>query len=134
MTIRGDGAAGPPDVGCDLNGAVALFRSLADPTRLSIVARLGSGEARVTDLTSALGLAQSTVSAHVACLRDCGLVTGRPEGRQIFYALAHPELLDLLTSAETLLTATGAAVTLCPTYGTPGAKSGGSLDQQGMAR
>ncbi len=88
----------------------------------------------MADLTCALGLAQSTVSAHVACLRGCGLVTGRPEGRQVFYALAHPELLDLLTSAETLLTATGAAVRLCPTYGTSGAESGGALEEQEVAR
>ncbi|GAB3677704.1 hypothetical protein GCM10027597_18910 [Saccharopolyspora tripterygii] len=102
---------------------MALFHSLSDATRLAIVQRLAGGEARVADLVDALGLAQSTVSAHVACLRDCGLVVGRPEGRQMFYALARPELLDLLASAETLLAATGSAVALCPTYGT-GPKSG----------
>jgi len=58
------------------------------------------------------------VSSHLACLRDCGLITGRPEGRQMFYALAAPELLDLFTAAETLLAATGNAVALCPNYGT----------------
>ena len=72
----------------------------------------------MADLVGELGLAQSTVSAHVACLRDCGLVTGRPQGRQVFYALARPELMDLLASAETLLAATGNAVALCPNYGT----------------
>jgi ArsR family transcriptional regulator len=105
----------------DVGAAVALFRSLADPTRLAIVRRLATGEARVVDLTEALGLAQSTVSTHVACLRDCDLVTGRPQGRQVFYALARLELLDLLTSAETLLEATGSAVALCPRYGTDAA-------------
>lgn len=117
MTM-GSGAASVAGAESELRGAVALFRSLADPTRLSIVRRLGRGEARVADLTEALGLAQSTVSAHVACLRDCGLVIGRPEGRQVFYALARPELLDLLASAETLLAATGDSVDLCPNYGT----------------
>lgn len=100
-----------------LEPAVALFRSLADPTRLAVVRRLADGEARVRDLVEQTGLAQSTVSAHVACLRDCGLVAGRTEGRQIFYALAHPELMDLLASAETLLAATGSRVALCPAYG-----------------
>jgi DNA-binding transcriptional ArsR family regulator len=120
--------------GCELDGAVALFRSLADPTRLSIVRHLGRGEARVVDLTRALGAAQSTVSAHVGCLRGCGLVNGRPEGRQVFYSLAHPELLDLLASAEALLTVTGAAVSLCPTYGTPGTEPDGAVEQQEVAR
>ncbi|MGH2689263.1 MAG: ArsR/SmtB family transcription factor [Actinomycetota bacterium] len=100
-----------------MDPAVALFHSLADPNRLSIVRQLATGEARVVDLMGALGLAQSTVSAHVACLRDCGLVVGRPEGRQTFYSLSPPELLDLLTSAERLLAATGNAVALCPRYG-----------------
>lgn len=100
-----------------LEPAVALFRSLSDPTRLAVVRRLADGEARVRDLVEQTGLAQSTVSAHVACLRDCGLVAGRAEGRQIFYVLAHPELLDLLASAETLLAATGSRVALCPSYG-----------------
>ncbi|MGH3921108.1 MAG: ArsR/SmtB family transcription factor [Pseudonocardiaceae bacterium] len=104
--------------GGGLDVAVALFHSLSDRARLAIVRRLASGEARVADLVEQLGLAQSTVSAHVACLRDCNLVVGRPEGRQVFYSLARPELLDLLAAAETLLAATGTAVALCPNYGT----------------
>ena len=71
------------DISCvaDLDPAVALFHSLSDPTRLTIVARLAAGEARVRDLVEQTGLAQSTVSAHVSCLRECGLVVGRTEGR-----------------------------------------------------
>ncbi|MGH3445994.1 MAG: ArsR/SmtB family transcription factor [Nocardioidaceae bacterium] len=99
-----------------LAAAVALFRSLADPVRLAIVDRLSRGEARVVDLTTGLGLAQSTVSKHLACLRDCRLVDYRSEGRQSYYFLARPELLDLLRSAEVLLAATGEAVALCPNY------------------
>ena len=102
----------------ELMPAAALFHSLSDPTRLAIVQHLARGEARVVDLTERLGSAQSTVSAHLACLRDCGLVMGRPEGRQMFYSLARPELLDLLAAAERLLGATGSAVALCPNFGT----------------
>ncbi|TNM27533.1 winged helix-turn-helix transcriptional regulator [Streptomyces sedi] len=94
-----------------------MFRGLSDSTRLAILQRLARGEARVVDLTTAMNLAQSTVSAHLACLRDCNLVTARPEGRQMFYSLAHPELLDLLASAETLLEATDNAVALNPQHG-----------------
>lgn len=106
------------ETGSGLDAAVALFHSLSDATRLAIVQRLASGEARVADLVTELRLAQSTVSAHVACLRDCGLVEGRAQGRQVFYALARPELMDLLAAGETLLAATGSAVALCPNYGT----------------
>ena len=72
----------------------------------------------MVDLTGELGMAQSTVSKHLACLRDCGLIDYRVEGRQSFYTLTRPELLDLLRSTEQLLAATGEAVTLCPVYGT----------------
>ena len=80
-------------VAAGLTPAAALFRSLGDETRLRIVARLAAGEARVVDLTGELGLAQSTVSKHLACLRGCGLVDYRTEGRQSFYALTRPELM-----------------------------------------
>lgn len=100
-----------------LDAAVALFHSLSDLTRLAIARRLAHGEARVVDLTRHLGLPQSTISSHVACLRDCGLVIGRAQGRQMFYSLTRPELMDLFAAAETLLAATGNAVALCPNYG-----------------
>jgi DNA-binding transcriptional ArsR family regulator len=95
----------------------ALFNGLGDRSRLAIVRALASGEHRVTDLVGMLGLAQGTVSGHLACLRDCGLVRPRAQGRQMFYSLAHPQLLDLLTAAEALLALTGEAVELCPNYG-----------------
>jgi len=100
-----------------LSPAAALFRSLGDPARLAIVRRLAAGEARVVDLTGELGLAQSTVSKHLACLRECGLVASRPVGRASVFALAEPSLANLLAAAETVLEATGCAVALCPVYG-----------------
>lgn len=101
----------------ELAPAAALFRSLGDPVRLAIVRRLAHDEARVVDLVDQLGLAQSTISKHLACLRDCGLVESRPVGRASVFTLTQPALLDLLSAAETLLDATGRAVALCPNYG-----------------
>ncbi|WP_296369285.1 metalloregulator ArsR/SmtB family transcription factor [Pseudonocardia sp.] len=106
-------------VRAELRPAAALFRSLGDPVRLTILRGLVDGEARVVDLTARLGLAQATVSAHLACLRDCGLVTVRAVGRASVYSLAQPGLLELFAAAEQILAATGNAVALCPTYGDP---------------
>jgi len=102
----------------ELAPAAALFRSLGDPARLLIVRRLAGGPARVTDLVAALGLAQSTVSEHLACLRDCGLVSSQPAGRASVFRLAQPALAQMLTAAETVLADTGNAIALCPTWGT----------------
>ena len=111
------------DAGVDeapaMTAAACMFRSLGDPTRLAVLRHLALGEHRVVDLTAHLGLAQSTVSAHLACLRDCGLVVSRAEGRASVYSLSHADaLLDLFTVAERILELTGEAVTLCPSFGT----------------
>ena len=101
-----------------LSAAACMFRSLGDPARLAILRHLAFGEHKVVDLTTHLGLAQSTVSAHLACLRDCGLLTSRPQGRASMWSLVNaPEMLDVLAAAERLLAVTGDAVALCPTYG-----------------
>ena len=101
-----------------LSAAACLFRGFSDRSRLAIVQHLALGEHRVVDLTRHLGLAQSTVSKHLACLLDCGIVTVRAEGRASVYSLSHPEAtLDLLSAAEDLLGLTGDAVVLCPRYG-----------------
>ena len=112
-----------PDETCALSAAACMFRSLGEPARLAILRHLALGEHKVVDLTAHLGLAQSTVSAHLACLRDCGLVTSRPQGRASLWSLTHPaDLLAVLAAAERLLAATGDAVALCPTYGDRGGR------------
>lgn len=118
MTVPLTDQSWPPVQTSDIAPAAALFHSLSDPTRLAILQHLTLGEQRVRDLTEHLGLAQSTVSGHLACLKDCGLVTSRPEGRASVFSLATAsELLAVLGAAERLLAATGYAVELCPNYG-----------------
>ena len=117
--IAVDSAQTAPDRAQRVEAAVWRFRSLSDPARLAILQHLASGERRVVDLTRQLGLAQSTVSGHLACLRDCGLVRSRPQGRASMWSLSRPELFDLLAAAERVRAATGSAVALCPTYGQP---------------
>jgi DNA-binding transcriptional ArsR family regulator len=115
MSVTAESSVDEPTA---LSAAACMFRSLGDPARLAILRHLALGEHKVVDLTAHLGLAQSTVSAHLACLRDCGLVTSRPQGRASMWSLATaPELLDVLAAAERLLAVTGDAVALCPTYG-----------------
>lgn len=111
------------DEAAALSAAACLFRALGDPSRLAILRHLALGEHRVVELTAHLRLAQSTVSKHLSCLRDCGLVTSRPQGRASMFSLTQPDrVLEVLGAAEGLLAATGDAVTLCPNtgHGRPG--------------
>ncbi len=115
----GEVQADPPvDAAVELSALASLLRSLGEPSRLAILRHLALGEHRVIDLTSHLGLAQSTVSGHLSCLRECGLVSSRPQGRASLWSLTHaPQLSRVLAAAEALLAASGAAAASCPTYG-----------------
>ncbi|GAB3263696.1 hypothetical protein GCM10027425_28270 [Alteromonas gracilis] len=107
-----------------LEAAACLFRGFSDASRLGILRHLVEQELRVVDLTARLGLAQSTVSGHLTCLKGCGLVTSRPDGRSTRWSLAHPDaVLELLSAAERILGLTGEAVALCPTFGSAAAGS-----------
>lgn len=107
----------PMKTAVDVAIAAKLFRGFSDPTRLAILLTLVDGEQRVKDLVEAVGGSQGNVSGHMACLKECGLVVDRHEGRQVFYRAAHPEIVDLLRSAERLLAASGEQIELCGNYG-----------------
>lgn len=98
--------------------AAALFHGFSDRTRLLVLLSLLEGEKRVVDLVEEVGGSQSNISGHLACLKECGLVTDRPEGRQTFYRVASKEVIGVLRAAEKLLAVNGDAVELCPNYGT----------------
>ena len=67
--------------------ALDLFRALADPTRLRIVALLRRMELSVGELAQVLGQSQPRVSRHVKILCDAGLSERRKEGSWVFVAL-----------------------------------------------
>lgn len=91
----------------------ALFHALSEPTRLALLVHLASGEHRVRDLVDHLHLAQSTVSKHLACLKECGLVAVRAEGRASWFSLTDATgLAVLLRQADALLSAGGASLSL----------------------
>ena len=80
-----------------------LFRGFADPSRLSIMETLRDGEMTVTEIVEATELSQSNISNHLACLRDCGLVTAEQDGRYVRYRLSDPRVEQLLALADELL-------------------------------
>jgi len=80
----------------ELNRVSAVFKLLGDPTRARLLyALLEAGELCVCDLAAATATAETTVSQALRLLRASGVVTGRREGRNVFYRLsdAHVRLL-----------------------------------------
>ena len=109
----------PVVVSTDIQLASKLFRGFADPTRLAILTELADGELRVTDLVGRLGGSQGNISGHLACLKGCGMVVDRPEGRAIWYRIARPEVVGVIRAAESLLACTGHEIDLCPNCNPP---------------
>lgn len=62
-----------------------IFQALSDPSRRAIFESLTGGEAAVKDLTARFDISQPAVSQHLATLKEAGLVTGRREGRRVYY-------------------------------------------------
>lgn len=77
-----------------------LFKAIADPARLTILATLARAdrEVCVCDFTAGLSLNQSTVSHHLKILKDAGLVTSERRGTWGYYTLA-PDAIELLERA-----------------------------------
>jgi DNA-binding transcriptional ArsR family regulator len=64
-------------------------------------------------LVTQLDGSEADISGHRACLKGCGLVIDRPQGRSTYYRLAQPEIRRLLEAAGALLAAVGHNVNLC---------------------
>ena len=93
-----------------------LFRGLADLSRLALLEALRDGPRSVGELVAATELGQPTVSSHLACLYDCGLVAREQRGRYVYYALSDPRVGLLLSQAEELLSEVAQGVYACTRY------------------
>lgn len=71
-----------------MQATAQLLKALSEETRLRILAILDNGELCVCDLMAVLDLPQSTVSRHLAYLKNHGWVTSRRKGMWIYYTLA----------------------------------------------
>lgn len=88
--------AGAPDPH-ELSVVTQVFKLLGDPTRARLLyALLEAGELCVCDLAASTGTAESTVSQALRMLRASGVVTGRREGRNVFYRLSDGHVRMLL--------------------------------------
>ena len=93
-----------------------LFRGLADPSRLAILAVLGAGPLTVGEIVETTGLSQSNTSNHLACLFDCGLVSREQHGRNVVYSLADPRVASVLALADEVIADAAAGLYACTRY------------------
>jgi ArsR family transcriptional regulator len=69
-----------------------ICKAFAHPTRLHLLDLLGKGERGVGRLQNLLGVSKANISQHLAILKSAGVVVTRRSGKQVYAALAIPEV------------------------------------------
>ena len=77
--------------------ACRLLKVLSHPDRLMVLCQLSQGEKRVGELEDILGIVQPTLSQQLTVLRDEELVTTRRDGKSIYYQIASPQALAVMS-------------------------------------
>lgn len=79
-----------------------VFKALGHATRLFMVEELGRQERCVNDLQALIGADISTISKHLAVLREAGLVRDERRGNQVFYSMTAPCVLEFMSCVESV--------------------------------
>ena len=82
--------------------AAALFHALSDEIRLDVVGLLLNGERCVCELMDELEMAQSRLSWHLKTLSDAGIISGRKEGRWVYYSLNSEAIVEARAVLDSL--------------------------------
>lgn len=95
-----------------------FFHGLANPTRLKLVELLlERGEMNVGELIEAVHMSQGQVSNQLACLKWCGYVTARGEGKRVYYRVSDLRVKELITLARSVVAENAEAIRACTRMG-----------------
>lgn len=79
-----------------LDTKVKILKALAHPTRLWITEKLADGEKCVCEFVNSINADFSTISKHLSILKEAGIVEDQKRGKQVFYSLKVPCILDFM--------------------------------------
>ncbi|MBN2375578.1 MAG: winged helix-turn-helix transcriptional regulator [Sedimentisphaerales bacterium] len=82
-----------------------IVKAMAHPSRLFIVDELAKGELCVCKLTEMVGADMSTVSKHLAILREAGIIQSEKQGTKVMYKLRVPCVLNFFSCVESVILA-----------------------------
>jgi DNA-binding transcriptional ArsR family regulator len=90
-----------------------FIRGFSDKTRLQILHSIKNKEMTVTQIVDELNGNQSNISQHLACLKGCGIIVGRQEGKFIYYTLRNEQIYELLEMMDNVFYQVEAEVAEC---------------------
>lgn len=83
-----------------IEAKAAVLKALGHPTRLWMAEQLGDGEKCVCELAEHIDADFSTISKHLAVLKQAGVVDDRKEGKQVYYRLQVPCIIHYMPCIE----------------------------------
>jgi ArsR family transcriptional regulator len=86
-----------------LDAKARVLKALGHPTRLLIAEELGRGERCVYEFVDMAGVDYSTISRHLAVMKQAGLVEDEKRGKQVFYRLRVPCVLNFMECVEEVI-------------------------------
>jgi DNA-binding transcriptional ArsR family regulator len=95
-----------------LENLATILRVISQPVRLEILLAIGTGEACVCHLEAAIGQRQAYISQQLMALREADIVTGRREGRNIYYRVANPQIFELIQAAGEIVDQDSAGISI----------------------
>ncbi|WP_407933943.1 ArsR/SmtB family transcription factor [Aquibacillus rhizosphaerae] len=82
---------------------IKFLHGFSHKVRIQILECIKEKERTVSQIVSDLDVSQSSISQHLACLKGCGLIVGRQEGKYIFYSLRNQQVRGLLNMFDVVL-------------------------------
>lgn len=96
-----------------------FYRALGDPTRLALLRFCAEDERTGTECVTHAGLSQGRVSAHLACLVTCGLLSVRRHGRFAYYQVTDPRVAELTGIGQDVVADHAASIAACTRVTSP---------------
>jgi DNA-binding transcriptional ArsR family regulator len=90
-----------------------FIRGFSDKTRLQILHSIKNKELTVSQIVDELNGNQSNISQHLACLKGCGIIVGRQEGKYVYYSLRNEQIIQLLHMMDVVFNQVEAEVAAC---------------------
>ncbi|MDC3414456.1 metalloregulator ArsR/SmtB family transcription factor [Aquibacillus sp. 3ASR75-11] len=90
-----------------------FFHGLSNPVRLQIALSLMNNEKNVGELVDELGMKQSQISNQLACLKTCGFVTSRKEGKFVYYKVTDPRVQEMIHLVQSVVADNANLISSC---------------------
>ena len=87
----------------NINLKAHFIHGLSNKARLTILELLKSNEMTVNEIVEKSKISQSSISQHLSCLKGCGLVSSRQEGKYVYYQIKDRQILEWLKLIDSVV-------------------------------